>query len=404
MKIHALFLFEFKKILKSPVTFLFMIVAPLLLLSLLSYGLQPLLTSKNIIERFDVAIVNIDDTKTSRSIIEQFESSEEFSNIVSFLNVTENEATELLEDNKVASIVIIPEGFSSSLKKGENYPLKVIGNYQRPLQSSLFKEMMKSALNLITAAQSGVNTAYYYLNDEITNKEMKVTVKEAIVHFTFHSLNRNEVFEEEKFEVFPFFTTIQYYSSSAIILILYIISLFSIVIISTKESATINKRLITFGVGFSSWLFAKFFTVLTILFIQTLIIVMTFILFLEQFVIEDILIAIIVLLTTIVTISALNTLLISLRLNALITSILALITYSFMSYAGGSFIPLTLLPDSISIFSSISINTWAHSALLNSLFISDTQEVTSSSFKLMIFSIVMLLMSLAITKLRMRQL
>ncbi|OZM57222.1 hypothetical protein CIB95_07090 [Lottiidibacillus patelloidae] len=404
MKMKTLYLFEIKKILKSPVTFLFMLVAPLLLLALLSYGLQPLLTSNNIIERFDVAIVNIDDTKTSRSIIEQFESSDDFSEIVSFINVSEKEATKLLKENKIASIVVVPEGFSSSLRNGENYPLKVIGNYQRPLQSSLFKEMMMGALNLITAAQSGVNTAYYYLNEEISNKEMKATIKEAIVHFTFHSLNRHEVYEEEKFEVFPYFTTMQYYSSATIILILYIISLFSIIIISTKESKTINNRLITFGVGISSWLFAKFFTVLTIMFIQTIIIVMMFFLFVDQFMIEDLFIAVLVLLITIITISALNTFFISLRLNALITSLIALFTYTFMSYAGGSLIPLTLLPNSINFFSNISINTWAHSALLNSLFISDTLEVISSSFKLMLFSLVMIIMSLAISKLRMRRL
>jgi ABC-2 type transport system permease protein len=404
MKMRGLLFFELKKILKSPLTFLFIIVAPTLLIAMISYGIHPLLSSNSVIEKFDVAIVNQDNSSTSRSIIEQFQSSEEFADVVSFVHVQFPEGKRLIQANKVASIVIIPEGFSSSLKKGENKPLEVIGNYKRPLQSTLFKEMMTSALNLITAAQSGVNTAYHYLHNEVSKKESKAIVKDAIVHFTFHSLSRHDVFELKTFEKINFFTPIEYYSSAGIIVILYIVSLFSIIVISTKESEAINNRLITFGVGFVPLVIAKFFTILTVLAFQLGMVTLSLLIFVEQFMVEDILLTSIVLILILVAVSAINTFFISLRLNALATSIVAFITFAFMSYAGGSIIPLTILPENIRIYSVITINHWGHHGLLHSLFISDFTEMKKSILPLITFTCISLALSLVMTKIRMRQL
>jgi ABC-2 type transport system permease protein len=399
-----LYIIELKKLIKSPITFVIMVLVPALLLVLLSFGVQPLLSSKNVVEKFDVAMVNHDNSATSRSVIEQFEASEELKNIVQFIHVTHEEAMTLIETNKVAAAIIIPEGFSRSLKNGENKPLKVVGNYQRPLQSTLFKEMMMSALNLVTAAQSGVNTAYYFLEGEVSNSELKSTVKEAIVHFTFHSLSRNDVFKQEYLEAFPYFSIFQFYTSSGIIFILFVTSLFSLIIVANKESSLIDKRLITYGLRPLSWVFAKFLTVLTLLTFQAFVLFIFLYLFYDQFTIEDYFLSTVSILLTIIAICSFNVLLISLRKNPIFITTIGMVFFILISYVGGTILPSSLLPETVTMWSNFTLTKWAHTALLFSLFISDGIEVFISAMYLISFSILFLGLSLYITKLRMRQL
>ncbi|MEK1831946.1 ABC transporter permease [Priestia megaterium] len=104
-----------------------------------------------------MAIVDKDDTAQTKYVIEQLTEGK-LRKILKPLYTNEQKAKQLLQQNKVAAIVMLPKGFSHDIAHGKNQPLYVIGNSNKPLQSQLFRYVMESAADYTSAAQSGINT------------------------------------------------------------------------------------------------------------------------------------------------------------------------------------------------------------------------------------------------------
>jgi ABC-2 type transport system permease protein len=402
MKLKALLQFELIKVFKKPITFIFMLLAPLLFISAIAFGFYPLIQSNQLIEPFKVAIVNEDTSLTSKSMIEQFEDSEELSEVVTFIHTDEQAALHFIQSNEIAAIVFIAEGFSASLRKGENKPIEVVGNPQRPLQSALFKEMMSSTVNLISAAQSGVNTVYHFLDGQVPPPALKNVVTNAIVHFSLHALGRNQIFEVITFDAIPSFTILEYYTTSAIIFILLLTGLFCLMILSDEDSQSMFNRLYVSGVKPLDWITAKFLTSAIIISLQNLSIFFLLYLFIDSFYVENVLMTFFVIVMTVITISAINTFIISFRMSALILGTISFLVYVIISYVGGAFIPIPLLPTWAETLSTLSLSKWALSGLLHSIFISKNDIVLKSIGSLSTITVLFLLFAYVTSHIRMR--
>ena len=85
---------------------------------------------------------------------------------IEIVKTTKEEGQKLLDTNKAAGMVIIPEAFTDNMQKGIYEPLVVIGNHNKPLQATMIKEGMESVTNLMSAAQSAVFTVCDYARDQ----------------------------------------------------------------------------------------------------------------------------------------------------------------------------------------------------------------------------------------------
>ncbi|MGM7702991.1 ABC transporter permease [Pseudalkalibacillus sp. Hm43] len=263
---------QLKQILKQPVSWVVLFVMPIALVGFLLYGLEHIIKTESLLPPFDVAIVDDDNTKETKILIQQFQDDDELSELITFRNMDEEKAQSLLEANKIAAILKVPEGFTDGIRYGENKPVTVIGNEQRPFQASLFLEMMKSAADLVSAAQSGVNTIYDYMV-EIGYSEDYINrvANETITDFTLFAFGRQNMFEKEKVESLQGVEPLEYYSISGFLFLLLFTGLLTMSLI-TSSNRQVDERLRTFGVSAGSHVVSTFLTQAVILMMQALII------------------------------------------------------------------------------------------------------------------------------------
>jgi ABC-2 type transport system permease protein len=263
--------------LKQPFPLIAMMLFPLLLLGITYLGLKPLLDDKQWVEPFAVAIVDEDKTFETKLLMKQYEESEELQAVLSFQKTDGKTASEMLADNEIAGMVIVPDGFTNGIRKGKNIPVTVIGNPERPFQAELLKQVMVSNANLISSAQSGANAAFHYLRKMGLSSEEFATYRDAIItDFTLQALNRNKIYETETLSAFGGITPVEFYSLSGVLILLLIGGLFGMSLTARGEQTALRERLSLQGVQASVFFFGNILSVLVLLIIQSALLTVLF--------------------------------------------------------------------------------------------------------------------------------
>ncbi|MFD1359167.1 ABC transporter permease [Fictibacillus halophilus] len=263
--------------LKQPMPLFAMMLFPLLLLGITYLGLKPLLDEKKWVEPFAVAIVDEDNTFETKLLMKQYEESEELQAVLSFQKTDGKTASEMLADNEIAGMVIVPDGFTQGIRRGKNIPVTVIGNPERPFQAELLQQVMVSNANLISAAQSGANAAFHYLRKMGLSSEEFATYRDAIItDFTLQALNRNKIYETETLSAFGGITPVEFYSLSGVLILLLIGGLFGMSLTARGEQAALRERLSLQGVRSSVFFFGNIISVFMLLVIQSVVLTLLF--------------------------------------------------------------------------------------------------------------------------------
>jgi ABC-2 type transport system permease protein len=374
-QVMSLVYYNLKNYMLDVRSLLLMLFTPVLILLCLVYALSPLIAGDSFIEPFDIAIVNKDDTLETRTLIQQIEKSEQLEGLVRFTYVDEQEALELLKENKIASIVTVPRGFSADLAVGKNTPVEVVGNLQRPLQSALTKAWMESSADLVTAAQSGVNTIYHFLREaNVSSEELDEAVKISIITFSLNALSRSEMYNVDTVSSINDLSPVQYYMISGGTVLLLIWGLMGISAITGEKSVALQQRLISFGISSYQLLWSNFLTITFILFIKFLFIFFTIILVSSYDVGFHIVNFIFLALLVIMTMSAMFLLLTIFIEHPIVRQLLGLFMILWMSFSGGNIVPSSFLPAWIDSLSFLSINKWATQGFIEVLFSTQTHE------------------------------
>jgi ABC-2 type transport system permease protein len=260
--------------LKQPLPLLAMMLFPLLMLSVAYLGLKPLMEQKQWVKPFAAAIVDEDSTFETKLLMKQYEESEELKGVLSFIKTDADEASERLAKNEIAGIVIIPKGFTKGIRVGKNIPVTVIGNPERPFQSALLQQVMVSNANLISAAQSGANTAFHYLRKlGLSSDEFAAYREPIITGFTLHAMNRNSIYETSRLDAFGGLTPIHFYSLSGLLILVMIGGLFTMSLMSRQEQATLRDRLFVHGIRPPALFFGNVVSAFFLLVVQSVILI-----------------------------------------------------------------------------------------------------------------------------------
>lgn len=263
--------------LKQPMPLFAMMLFPLLLLGITYLGLKPLLDDKQWVEPFAVAIVDEDNTFETKLLMKQYEESEELQAVLSFQKTDGKTASEMLANNEIAGMVIVPDGFTKGIRRGKNIPVTVIGNPERPFQAELLQQVMVSNANLISAAQSGANAAFHYLRKMGLSSEEFTTYRDAIItDFTLQALNRNKIYETETLSAFGGITPVEFYSLSGVLILLLIGGLFGMSLTARGEQTALRERLSLQGVRSSVFFFGNIISVFMLLVIQSALLIVLF--------------------------------------------------------------------------------------------------------------------------------
>ena len=383
--------FEIKNYLQDPKLMVLIIVAPVVLLLGIGYFLAPLMEEEKPAEAFPVALVNQDETTEAEIIVDLIMEDEDLTAIFEPQLMNIQEAQEKIMDNEIAATVVIPPGFSRGLMRQERQNLIFIGNHNQPIASSLSETMLRSGTNLVSAAQSGVNTIVHYLEEaDVPRQELSASVRQSTLPFLFQSLGRRDMLKSETISPWGEITPLEYYSVSLLLIFLLIGGM------TTLKPLTISdhsfwQRTITCGVSPSQIVMSRFFSNTIILLIQGVAIFTLFNIFLDNYFRGSFVDLLVIGLTFIFASSALLTLLSFGASSLAAANAIGFLFIVFMAVAGGSLIPMTLLPDWMDPIQWISFLGWASHGLHYALFEArDPSAIINSAVMLVLISIVAL--------------
>ncbi|HWO78098.1 MAG TPA: ABC transporter permease [Bacillus sp. (in: firmicutes)] len=267
-KVKALLNLQFKTVIKQWKLLLASFLVPILVVT----GIGLLVSSlfePELREPFKVAIVDKESSMETGYIIQHLTEAEHMKSMFSVIETTEEEAFQLLEQDEIAAVMIIPDQFSKDIARGINTPVKVVGNSQRPFQSQMIRHFMESAADFVSAAQSGVNTVDAFLREANASREMiRQAFQTSIVDFSFHALGRNDVYEEVVVDQLHTTDLKQYYLGSGLIGIVMIWAFFSLWLTRGSMENTVLRRLVVSGVTTRDRFTARLISTFIIVLIQ----------------------------------------------------------------------------------------------------------------------------------------
>lgn len=244
-----LIIFLLQSLLYSWKSILVLILVPVIFLSCIGWVCMEFFKEDAPDQFAEIALVDKDNTMETQYVIQQLLESDHLKRVTKITQIEEKKALQLMEKNEVAAMIVIPEGFSQDVKRGINTPVKVVGNAQRPLQSQLVFYLMESATKFVSAAQSGINTIYHYLEKEhVSSKDLSKEYKNSIVFYSLHVLGRGELFEVKEKQYLFHQSMTTYYVLSFYLLILFIWSFGLLIFLKGQLKQSIKNRLISIGV------------------------------------------------------------------------------------------------------------------------------------------------------------
>lgn len=333
------------------------------------------------LQAFQIAIINEDPTVETNLVIKQITESEHLSKMMQTIEVDRYKADEMLQNNEIAAVIHIPEGFSRDVARGKNTPVKVMGNNQRPLQAALVRHVMESAANFTSAAQSGINTVHYYMKElDIDKQERKAAISREVVSFSLHVLGRGVIYEENLMSSIFQTSLIQYYSFSFLVLLMMIWSFLGLLFLKGKVNQGIHQRLR--GLGYSNvhgtvaTMLATFFLVACSIWIITIFLFLylkidSFFSFLQVMAVS--LVYICVFLCFFLLLQAIVK-------NVKLYIFVGVLVILFSTILGGHIVPSYYFPEAIQLISAFTINSWFLSILFSII-----QEEVHTTTALLLF-------------------
>jgi ABC-2 type transport system permease protein len=244
-----------------------LLAAPLLFIAFFTYALAPLLNKSSFIEPFAIALVDNENTTQTRMIENQLINVGIFSEII---RADEHTAMSMLSEKKVGGVIIIPDGFTNSISLLENKPVSVVGSSAMPLQAYVVKNVVESASNLVSAAQSAVITIYHYDKEAgITAGKLDERYNGVALKYILTALDRISLFsandEGYRYGVSP----AEYFTAALITVFMLFAGMPGMKMMVMERSSGIAKRLRSTPVKMGQIVLSKLIVSILLLILQS---------------------------------------------------------------------------------------------------------------------------------------
>ncbi|MCX7843419.1 MAG: ABC transporter permease [Clostridia bacterium] len=377
---------------------LLLLVTPFAFIAFFVYALSPHLEKSSFLEPFSVALVDMEDTTQTRILVKQLEEINIFKEII---RAKEEEAKKLIAGNEIAAVIIIPPRFSESIAIGENKPVTVIGNKSMPLQAYVVKNLVQSAANMVTAAQSAINTIYEYNKKAgVNGSELEKQFNDSTMRFFLEALSRSEIFSQLEASPLLDLTPGEYYTAALIVIFLMFAGMPGMKMLVTEKNLGITERLNTTTVKARHMIISKFIMALLLSAMQFLIIIILTSLVFKNYWGAPVKNILLVFGSTLFAVSAWSVLVAAVSKTSAAADVIANLGILLMAVTGGSIYPLSSMPDFIRLLSYGTINRWSMEGFMILFSGNEALSVTNQVYALLAIGMAMLLTAICILRLK----
>jgi len=340
-----------------------LIIMPFFFIYIFYYGLSPVINKNNLIKPFNIALVDYEDSMQTKLVAGQLD---ELNIFESVLRIDENRAMQMLSNNEIAAVIIIPSDFSESLMDGKNdKPIVIIGNKSMPLETYTVKNIAFSAIDLLYSSQNAVNTVYYYSKMAgSTEEELDQKYSNLVVKYFINLLSRNDIFYESKAGSNLNVTPFEYFTAGIIAVFLMLSGMPGAKMLVTEKSLKLTDRLRATPVRMWQILLSKFIIITLFSLIQFAAVLIFGSLFFGNYLEVSFLNFAPAFIVLVFGSSAWAMFVAAISPSSSTADIIGNLSILIMAIIGGNIYPLTAMPDYIKVLSKFTINKWAMDCLI----------------------------------------
>ncbi|MBN6187161.1 ABC transporter permease [Aneurinibacillus sp. BA2021] len=342
-----------------------LLVLPIFFIWLFAQVLSPHLFTSRYSQAFHIAYVDEDQTFNTRMITRQLEELDYMKGFITVHKVEKQQALSMLTNNEIAGAILIPAGFTASLYSGDNYPVTFIGNRTQREQADQVKNQLISAMNDLSAGQSGVKAVWHAVRDGgATPQQLDRVMKESVMDFMLQALGRNEIYEPITLASMPQVRFPEYFTAAlAVVFVSFLGIRGSRSLAEEKELGMLARfRAAPFGI----WqVFAgKFLGMFLLLLMQTAVLVLGASIVFGNYLGGQPASFLLIFTATAFAVSAWAFLLAVLGLFSKGTELVGYVGTFFLAIIGGNIYPLHSLSDSLQAASEWTFTRWAMQGML----------------------------------------
>jgi len=340
-----------------------LIIMPFFFIYIFYYGLSPVINKNNLIKPFNIALVDYEDSMQTKLVAGQLD---ELNIFESVLRIDENRAMQMLSNNEIAAVIIIPSDFSESLMEGKNdKPIVIIGNKSMPLETYTVKNIAFSAIDLLYSSQNAVNTVYYYSKMAgSTEEELDQKYSNLVVKYFINLLSRNDIFYESKAGSNLNVTPFEYFTAGIVAMFLMLSGMPGAKMLVTEKSLKLTDRLRATPVRMWQILLSKFIIITLFSLIQFAAVLIFGSLFFGNYLEVSFLNFAPAFIVLVFGSSAWAMFVAAISPSSSTADIIGNLSILIMAIIGGNIYPLTAMPDYIKVLSKFTINKWAMDCLI----------------------------------------
>jgi ABC-2 type transporter. len=373
-----------KIIIRDVKALLLLMVLPVLVIALFARALGPMLEKKAFVEPFSIAVVDKENSVWTGMLITQLRNLDILENIY---RTDEDNARKMIEENKIAAAIVIPENITESVDRWKPEEGKVIGNGLLHFQTGLVKNIAEVGSTAISAGLAEL----YAIDDYeraagIDSKTIYKDINDANEEFINAVLARKEIFRETrqgKYGLSP----AEYYAASLIAVFIMFSSVPCMKMLAQERTLGISSRFDAAPSGGWQSIASK--------------LVISVIISTAQFVLVGIFLRLAskslggkagpfipVFLCTTVAASAFSLFIASISKSAAATDLVANLSILFMAIAGGSVYPLSSLPEICRKLSVAAVNRWASEGFLAVMSGDDAGKIKECCLALLVLAVI----------------
>lgn len=166
----------------------------------------------------DIGIVVREDNTMTRMALGYVENLESATQVCHFVQMSEEEGIDLLEQRKIQALVVLPDQLVEGIMNGQNPSVEIYFPEDAGLEAMLLRELTESGAGLLRIAQAEIYGAYdtaveYDLIDRLSVMEAEIDS----YNLAF-ALDRLAIYRNETVSATGGMSVVQYYAASGVVL------------------------------------------------------------------------------------------------------------------------------------------------------------------------------------------
>ncbi|MBO5208461.1 MAG: ABC transporter permease [Lachnospiraceae bacterium] len=205
-----------------------MLLEAILIVSILAgiaFGAGKLLYQDEPMIQITIGVVEEEENPMTDLMLQYIQSMESISETCQFRLMSKEEAFSLLQEQKLAAVLVLPNQLVEGILTGENTPVQVYFPENAGIESALLKELTDAGVGMLQVAQAEIYGIYDTAKEFGALENLSVLEADINQKNLAFALDRLAIFQTESVSATGGLTVVQYYIASGIILFLLLLGM-----------------------------------------------------------------------------------------------------------------------------------------------------------------------------------